>query len=143
MKTTILSFAFAFSALIMAAQTTVKSTTVGTTITVNVPVPGYGGSLIGGLYNEATFMRSEPIQGMSSKIMEGYATLTFTNVPPGVYAITLFHDKNDNKIMDFEPNGMPKEMFGVSNNTMNYGPPQWNDAKFEVGSEPIQMEIRL
>jgi uncharacterized protein (DUF2141 family) len=45
--------------------------------------------------------------------------------------------------MDFEPNGMPKEMYGVSNNVMNFGPPQWNDAQFEVASEPIALEIRM
>jgi uncharacterized protein (DUF2141 family) len=143
MKKFILSAAFLLSGLFMVAQTNDTKNISGTTITVNVPVPGYGGSLIAGLFNEDTFMKGAPLQGQSSQIMEGYATVTFTNVLPGTYAITLFHDKNDNKIMDFEPNGMPKEMFGVSNNVMNYGPPQWNDAKFEVGTEPMQMEIRL
>ncbi|MDX1462028.1 MAG: DUF2141 domain-containing protein, partial [Marinirhabdus sp.] len=45
--------------------------------------------------------------------------------------------------MDFEANGMPKENYGVSNNVMNFGPPQWSDAKFEVSTAPLNMEIRL
>jgi uncharacterized protein (DUF2141 family) len=140
MKTIILTIAFLFSSFFIIGQTGASE---GTTITVNVPVPGFGGSLIAGLYTEATFMKSDPIQGQIGKIMEGFATVTFTNVLPGTYAISLFHDKNDNKIMDFESNGRPKELFGVSNNVKNYGPPQWSDANFEVGTDPIQMEIRL
>jgi uncharacterized protein (DUF2141 family) len=45
--------------------------------------------------------------------------------------------------MDFDANGMPLERFGVSNNNISYGPPQWVDAKFEVANTPVEMEIRL
>jgi uncharacterized protein (DUF2141 family) len=45
--------------------------------------------------------------------------------------------------MDFHLNGMPKEMYGTSNNVMNFGPPQWSDAKFEVANTPISLEIRM
>jgi len=115
----------------------------GITITVQVPVPSEEGTLIAGLYDEATFLKSEPLQDKDSNIVDGYATLVFENVLPGTYAIALYHDKNGNKIMDFEPNGMPKEMFGASNNVMAMGPPTWRNAKFDVSSEDIEMEIRL
>lgn len=143
MKTLFLTAAILLSGLSLSAQSNESNSAEGTTITVTVPVPGYGGSLIAGLYNEDTFMKGAPLQGQVSDVNEGYASVTFTNVIPGTYAISLFHDKNDNKVMDFEPNGMPKELYGLSNNVKNYGPPQWSDAKFEVGTEPIQMEIRL
>ena len=139
MKNVLLTATLLLSIFVSKAQ----NESTGTTITVTIPVPGTGGSLIAGLYNEETFMKTAPIQGTESDINEGFASITFTNVTPGTYAITLFHDKNGNKTMDFEPNGMPKEMYGVSNNPMSYGPPQWKDAKFEVGTEPITMEIRL
>lgn len=147
MKTILTTAALFISSLFLNAQTDVVTTEIsheeGTTITVNVPVPGTGGKVIVGLFDEATFMKAEPIQGMESDIVDGKATVTFTNVAPGYYGITLFHDKNDNKQMDFEPNGMPKEMYGVSNNVMSYGPPQWSDAKFEVTGEPLTLEIRM
>lgn len=142
MKNLFLAIAFLLSTFYMIAQDK-SSSTDGTTITVTVPVPGIGGSLIAGLYNEETFMKAAPLQGQESDVNEGYASVTFTNVQPGTYAISLYHDKNGNKIMDFEPNGMPKEMYGVSNNPMSYGPPQWSEAKFEVGTDPITMQIRL
>ncbi|MEM7085794.1 MAG: DUF2141 domain-containing protein [Bacteroidota bacterium] len=143
MKTIILTLTLAISALFANAQSETDVTTDGTTITVTVPVPSQEGTVIAGLFDENTFMKAGPLQGTESKIEEGKATLTFTNVAPGTYGITLFHDKNGNRTLDFEPNGMPKEMFGVSNNIMSYGPPQWSDAKFEVASEPISMEIRM
>ena len=34
--------------------------------------------------------------------------------------------------MDFWTQRNAQEMYGVSNNVMNYGPPQWKDAQFEA-----------
>jgi len=143
MKTIILTLTLAISTLFTNAQTETNVATEGTSITVTVPVSSSDGIIFAGLYDENTFMKAAPLQTSESKIEDGKATLTFTNVAPGTYGITLFHDKNGNKIMDFEPNGMPKEMFGVSNNIMSYGPPQWSDAKFEVASEPLALDIRM
>ena len=143
MKTIILTIALAISTFFLKAQTDDVASVEGTTITVTVPVASNEGNVIFGLYDENTFMKSAPIQGLEGEIIDGKATVTFTNVVPGTYGISLFHDKNGNKIMDFEPNGMPKEMYGVSNNVMSYGPPQWSDAKFEVNSAPIELEIRM
>ncbi|MDC8003526.1 DUF2141 domain-containing protein [Aureisphaera galaxeae] len=146
MKTILTTFALIISSLFVNAQSDAVAENTdgnGTSITVNVPVPSTGGKVIFGLYDEDTFMKAAPLQGLESDIVDGKATITFTNVVPGIYAITLFHDKNDNKQMDFEPNGMPKEMYGVSNNVMNFGPPQWSDAKFEVADAPLTLEIRM
>jgi len=145
MKTIILTLTFTIATLFVNAQANADMTVIteGTSITVTVPVSSNDGKVIFGLYNEATFMKAAPIQGLESEIEDGVATVTFTNVLSGIYGITLFHDKNGNKQMDFEPNGMPKEMYGISNNVMNFGPPQWSDAKFEVMGEPISMEIRM
>ncbi len=143
MKTILITIALSISSFFLSAQTETETPTTGTTITVNVPINSTKGNVIFGLYDEATFMKSEPLQGLEADIVDGKATVTFTNVTPGIYAVSLFHDKNENKRMDFEPNGMPKEMYGVSNNIMSFGPPMWSDAKFEVGSEAITLDIRL
>lgn len=146
MKTVILTLAtliVTFYGKAQADNTNADAVATGTTITVTVPVQSTDGKVVVGLYDEATFMKAPPLVGLNSAIEDGKATVTFTDVAPGLYAITLFHDKNDNNQMDFEPNGMPKEMYGVSNNIMSYGPPQWSDAKFEVGADPIEMEIRM
>lgn len=123
------------------AQASVDSTE-GTTITVTVPVQSEQGKVIFGLYTEANFNK-QPLAGLTSAIKDGKATVTFTNVTPGTYAVMCFHDRNNDNQMNFQANGMPLEDYGTSNNVMSYGPPQWSDAKFAVGKEPIQMEIRF
>lgn len=116
----------------------------GITITVTVPnITSSTGEVHFGLYNENTFMKTAPIKGAKSIIKDGKAKITFTNVTKGTYAISCFHDKNENNKMDFETNGMPKENYGVSNNNMSYGPPTWDDAKFKVGVENLDIEIRM
>lgn len=140
---TIITIALALTTYFLNAQVKTFHTTNGKDITVTVPVNSNEGTIMLGLYNEKTFMKAAPIAGLSSEIENGKAVAIFKNVPPGTYAISIFHDKNNNKMMDFEANGMPKENYGVSNNVMSMGPPQWNDAKFEVTNQNITMEIRM
>ena len=142
MKAIILSIAFSLTSWLVSAQETTKADVNNTTITVTVPVKSTEGHVVFGLYTESNFMRA-PLMGLESDIKDGKATVTFTDVEPGVYAVILFHDKNDNKQMDFDLQGMPQEMYGVSNNVMSMGPPQWTDAKFEVAGEPVSLEIRM
>ncbi len=144
MKTILITITLAFTSLIINAQNESSTDTVvseGTTITVNVPVSSDKGNVIFGLYTEENFMSAAPVQGLVAEIIDGKATVTFINVAPGTYAITLLHDLNGNKQMDFDENGMPTEMYGVSNNVMSMGPPMWNDAKFEVDNQPLTLDI--
>lgn len=149
MKTIIVTLTMALATFLSKAQTDATTTgddmsnTDGTTVTVTVAVPSDEGNVMFGLWDESTFMKAAPLQGLESDIVDGKATVTFANVTAGVYGVTLFHDKNGNKTMDFDPNGMPLEMYGVSNNVMSYGPPQWSDAKFEVAGVPLELEIRM
>lgn len=114
-----------------------------TEITITIPnVPGDQGQVIIALHDAESFMKSEALQTKKSKIQEGKATVTFSGVVPGEYGIISFHDKNENGQIDMTANGMPTEAYGVSNNPMNYGPPQWNETKFSVAREPLSLEIR-
>ena len=142
MKTLFVSIALTFSSFLLSAQAPSQTTSEGTTITISVPVQSSEGNIVVGLYNQTNFMKN-PSEGLTGEIVDGKATVTFTNIPTGEYAIILYHDKNLNKNMDFDLNGMPLEMYGMSNNPMSYGPPQWSDAKFEVMESPIEMEIRM
>jgi uncharacterized protein (DUF2141 family) len=55
------------------------------------------------------------------------------NIPTGDYALSIFHDANKNLQIDKNLFGIPKEGFAFSNNaTANFGPPDWNAAKFSV-----------
>ena len=146
MKTILFTITLALTSLFLTAQTNAENTSEtiseGTTITVTVTLKGTEGHIMYGLHNESTFMKA-PLEGSVGEIKDGISTYTFKNVTPGVYGIMVVHDKNDNKRMDFEANGMPTEAYGMSNNPMSYGPPQFSDAKFEVSDTPVNIEIRL
>ena len=139
---TIITITLALTTFILSAQTETDTISENTTITITVPVQSDEGNVVFGLYDETSFMK-KPLVGLEGEIKDGKATVTFENVKSGTYAILLFHDKNGNKQMDFEPNGMPTEPYGVSNNVMSMGPPLWSDAKFEVNNKPVELEIRM
>ena len=94
------------------------------------------------LYNKTNF-RLKPLQSEIGNIENGKTTITFKEVAGGEYAIVCYHDKNSNNKMDFQPNGMPLEAYGASNNVMNFGPPRFDDAKFTVVDKNVSLEIKF
>ncbi|MDB2385568.1 DUF2141 domain-containing protein [Polaribacter sp.] len=94
------------------------------------------------LYNKTNF-RKTPIQAKEAKIENGISTVIFEDVEPGEYSVICYHDKNSNDKMDFEPNGMPKEDYGTSNNIMSFGPPQFIDSKFLLTDEDVTLKIKF
>ena len=94
------------------------------------------------LYDETNF-RLQSLQSVAGTIEAGKTTIVFKDVLPGVYAIVCYHDKNENNQMDFQPNGMPLENYGTSNNVMTFGPPKFEDAKFVVADKNISLAIRF
>jgi uncharacterized protein (DUF2141 family) len=69
--------------------------------------------------------------------------LAFANVPPGRYAISLFHDENGNGHLDTRMM-MPREGYGFSRDApVRFGPPPFARAAFAVGSERQLQVIRM
>lgn len=119
-----------------------EKSTYTVTIHVNNFLNEKGHALIG-LHNQETFMKGKGIEGYKKEITDGKVQVTFDNVKPGTYAIMVLHDENDNNHMDFDGSGMPAESYGMSNNPMLFGPPSFNDAKFEVTDQDIEMTVRF
>lgn len=114
------------------------------TITVTVEnAKNDNGKILIDLHTQDTFLKGKGIESLESKVENGKATFTFKNVTPGEYALLVLHDENENYTMDFETNGMPKESYGTSNNSMSFGPPQFNEAKFSVADESLNLTIRF
>ena len=111
-------------------------------ITVTIEnIVNNNGKVVLGLHTEDTFMKAQGIVSAESEIVDGKITFTFENIEAGTYAIMALHDENENRRMDFEENGMPKESYGMSNNPMSYGPPQYSTAKFELKEEDLDLKI--
>ncbi|WP_281232326.1 DUF2141 domain-containing protein [Flavobacterium gelatinilyticum] len=96
-----------------------------------------------GLYNsEGTFLKTT-YQSLSSEIKNNQAVVTFDNIPAGEYAISTYHDENNNGKLDRNAMGIPSEAFAASNNAKGFmGPPSYNDAKFTVNKDS-KIELTL
>ena len=138
MKTLTLIIALVLSVNFSQAQ----EVKIGKSITITIEnITNNNGNVILSLHTEDTFMKGSGIKSEQSKIVDGKISVTFEEVEPGTYAVMALHDENENKRMDFQDNGMPKESYGMSNNPMSYGPPQYASAKFELNDEDIELEI--
>jgi uncharacterized protein (DUF2141 family) len=117
--------------------------TDGATVTVTIEnVLSDGGTILGGLHTADTFMKGQGVANAMAPAKIGEVILTFENVEPGTYAIMVMHDANDNKRMDMEPNGMPKENYATSGPT-TFGPPTFDGAKFELTAQDKEFKIRF
>jgi len=102
------------------------------------------GKMFFALYdNEDDFLKKE-IKGGIEVITNKTSIITFKNVPTGVYAVSVFHDKNDNGEMDTNGLGIPTENFGCSNDAKGFmGPPKWKNAKFDLSDKDKNIIINL
>jgi len=67
----------------------------------------------------------------------------FTNLPAGIYAISVFHDENMNQKLDKNFVGVPKEGYGASNNPKKkMGPPTFEEANFQLnGAQSLEIKL--
>ena len=69
--------------------------------------------------------------------------LRFRGFPPGRYAVTLFHDENNNQRLDTVL-GIPREGFGFSNNPIiRFGAPKFQQVSIELGAGYSRQSIRM
>lgn len=129
---------------ILSTTLSLAQETKGQDITVTVEnISNSRGHVVIALHSADTFMKTDGLQKAELKIKDGKVVATFKNVVPGNYALLALHDENDNKRMDFEPNGMPMESFGLSNNPMLMGPPRFSDGQFEVINANLELTIKF
>ena len=139
MKKTLLLLAFLFlGSLITNAQEKTYSLTV--TIT---GLNSDDGNLMIGVYNDKALFLKKQYKGTIAKITNKTSVVVFENLPQGEYAVSFVHDANNNKKMDTNFLGIPKEDYGCSNNAKGFmGPPKYDDAKFTL-SENKSITITL
>lgn len=116
----------------------IGTATAGTPLTLTVRVSKFRndkGALICRLFSSAEGFPSKPTYRaqVRARIPGSTATCSFDKLAPGTYAVALFHDENDNGMLDTNFLGIPSEGVGVSNNRRPLvGPPSFADAKFRL-----------
>lgn len=82
--------------------------------------------------SEDNFMQKE-ITSKNVKVIGKEVIVVFENVKDGEYAISTYHDVDDNNELNTGFIGIPKEPYGFSNDARGtFGPPTYEKAKFKV-----------
>lgn len=81
------------------------------------------------LFNNAKSFPKLPFLSQHAAAKAGTVTFTFKNIPPGQYAVSAYHDLNDNEKLDISFVGKPVEPYGFSRNARGtFGPPAFEEA---------------
>ncbi len=137
MQSILTYFALILTSMILHSQNTIVVNMVG--------FDSNQGDVKIALYNDEEGFLKNPIKTMSSEIIDNKASVTFTEITDGVYAISCYHDEDANGKLNFFMGMYPTEDTGTSNNApTKFGPPKWQDAKFEVkNGETTTVDITL
>jgi uncharacterized protein (DUF2141 family) len=105
-------------------------------VTLTVNTSGFrnnDGKVKVGLYNSEDKFLKEVYLGIPSEIKNLKATVQFKNLPVGEYAVSIFHDEDNNGKLERGVFGIPKEDVASSNKAKGMmGPPKYADAKFTI-----------
>ncbi len=96
-----------------------------------------------GLFTEKSWLRA-PLKAAVATIRGSSAVCVFKSVPKGVYAISAFHDQNNNGKLDTNFIGLPTEDYCASRDARNsFGPPSFGDAKFSYSGGVARLSARM
>jgi uncharacterized protein (DUF2141 family) len=88
------------------------------------------------LFNTAEGFPGNPNNAIDKKYVDvtnKTAFATFEKVPPGKYAIAVYHDEDEDGEIETNFIGIPKEGIGSSNNPKSrMGPPRYEDCEFDT-----------
>jgi len=93
--------------------------------------------------DEKAFLKGEPYRGAAVELKDGRAKVTFNDLEPGEYAVSAFHDRNNNGRLDTNFAGKPTEPYGFSNDAKGrFGPPKFEKVRFRVdNSKTISIHL--
>jgi uncharacterized protein (DUF2141 family) len=83
-------------------------------------------------------------RGIVKEATEDRLTVLITDLPAGKYAVAAYVDNNRNGRQDKNFLGVPKEIYGFSNDVRGlFGPPDFAAAAFDIGENAVTQSIHL
>jgi len=102
------------------------------------------GQFIAALFDTPLDWMKKPVATKTALISNGGAALALFDVPPGTYALAIYHDANSDGQINTGLLGLPTESFGFSNGaTALLGPPAFDKAGFQTVPGGTMITIRL
>ncbi len=80
----------------------------------------------------------------SSAVANGEAECVFARLPAGTWAVSVFHDEDDDGALATNLFGIPREPWGSSRDAKGtFGPPAFRDAQFHYPGGRFALDIHL
>lgn len=108
-------------------------------LTIEISTTKYEkGSILLALYNSEENYMKNSYREADVKVEEGKTIIIFKNLKTDIYAFSLFHDLNENKKLDTNFFGIPKEPYRFSNGEKGrFGPPKFDKVKFDFNRDMV------
>lgn len=84
------------------------------------------------------------VYSASAPAQAGETVVTLKDIPSGTWAVLAYQDENENRELDRNFIGIPKENYGFSRNPVSrFGPPSFEDAAIELreGANPVAIKL--
>lgn len=96
------------------------------------------GDLYVTVQTESEFMQERGTAGSIEEPEKGSMTLEY-DVAPGEYAVSVWHDENDNAVFDREDNGWPLDGWAMSGQAA----PEFSKAKIVVPESGLTLRVQM
>ena len=135
MKTVVITFIL----LLSGVSTLFAQKNETATVTIEIIITKYNkGAIFLAMYDSEESYMEDTYRTANVKVVNNKATIIFEDVAKGVYAFSLFHDLNENKKLDTNFLGIPKEPYGFSKGEKgSFGPPKYEEVKFSITKNEI------
>jgi uncharacterized protein (DUF2141 family) len=144
------SIATAFGVLLASAQVGVGEVAAAPgRVIVDVPnVESTKGRLLAVLFRSANGFPENPKRGFARSVQParaGAQRVVFDKVPPGNFAVSLFHDEDADFVLDTGLFGAPTEGYGFSRNAHDpFSPPEYEECRLVLAAgQQMQIRVRL
>lgn len=117
--------------------------------TISAPIQGLRSSkgvVRCGLFNSAAAFpkAGQQVLAVNAAVANGQATCVFNTIPPGTYAIVVFHAENNEMQIQTNMLGVPKQGYGFSRNpSTSLGAPAFKDAATAYSGGAVSWPIAL
>jgi len=134
-------FIHIFSGIGLASETAPGTTKL--TIHIEGFENSKGAARVALVNSKENYEQETPYKGFVIKITQNQAILII-DLPRGEYAVKVFHDENENEVLDTRIFGIPSESFGFSNNARGtMGPPDYEKAVFLLDAPEKRIDIQI
>jgi uncharacterized protein (DUF2141 family) len=126
------------------AALALPSAALATPVTADLSGLRAGGTLYVQLQTRDQFMSANRAGGeILRRVPAGSLSLALGDVPPGDYAISVWHDDNNNGRFDVGPRGAPEDGWATVGGEALRGAPTFDQVKFTVTAAPARIPLAL